>query len=64
VSESPHSAPQEAATVSLADEEGVKRILVAHGTFFTLLHHFVLMSDAYVVAPGGIGTVSESVMIW
>jgi predicted Rossmann-fold nucleotide-binding protein len=64
VSESPHSAPQRAPTVSLADEEGVKRILVAHGTFFTRLHHFVLMSDAYVVAPGGIGTVLESVMIW
>jgi hypothetical protein len=28
VSESPHSTPQEAATVSLADEEGVKRILI------------------------------------
>jgi uncharacterized protein (TIGR00730 family) len=35
-----------------------------HGTFFTRLHHFVLMSDAYIVAPGGIGTVLESVMIW
>src|SRR5690348_2012060 len=35
-----------------------------HGTFFTRLHHFVLMSDAYVVAPGGIGTVLESMMIW
>ena len=169
MSESPHSPPQEAATVSLADEEGVKRILIdtlfglwatvnnlsrlrpsrrdryrvtvfgsartqpghwvyevkrmcaalsamgcdivtgggpglmqaanegahqaqadsrvqnvgirvdlpfeqevnpfveqafTHGTFFTRLHHFVLMSDAYVVAPGGIGTVLESMMIW
>jgi uncharacterized protein (TIGR00730 family) len=35
-----------------------------HGTFFTRLHQFVLMSDAYVVAPGGIGTVLESMMIW
>lgn len=35
-----------------------------HGTFFTRLHQFVLMSDAYVVAPGGIGTVMESVMVW
>jgi uncharacterized protein (TIGR00730 family) len=35
-----------------------------HETFFTRLHQFVLMSDAYVVAPGGIGTVLESMMIW
>ena len=35
-----------------------------HKTFFTRLHHFVLMSDAYVVAPGGIGTVLELMMIW
>lgn len=35
-----------------------------HGSFFTRLHQFVLMSDAFIVAPGGIGTVLESVMIW
>jgi hypothetical protein len=35
-----------------------------HGTFFTRLHQFVLMSDAFIVAPGGIGTVLESMMIW
>jgi len=35
-----------------------------HGTFFTRLHQFVLMSDAYIVAPGGIGTVLEAMMIW
>src|SRR5262249_41557932 len=35
-----------------------------HATFFTRLHHFVLMSDAYIVAPGGLGTVLESMMIW
>jgi predicted Rossmann-fold nucleotide-binding protein len=35
-----------------------------HGTFFTRLHHFVLTSDAFVVAPGGIGTVLELMMIW
>jgi uncharacterized protein (TIGR00730 family) len=35
-----------------------------HQTFFTRLHHFVLMSDAFIVAPGGIGTVLESAMIW
>src|SRR5262249_54717830 len=35
-----------------------------HKTFFTRLHQFVLMSDAFVVVPGGIGTVLELTMIW
>jgi uncharacterized protein (TIGR00730 family) len=35
-----------------------------HKTFFTRLHHFVLASDAFIVAPGGIGTVLETTMIW
>jgi hypothetical protein len=35
-----------------------------HQTFFTRLHHFVLMSDAYVVVPGGIGTVLEAMLVW
>lgn len=35
-----------------------------HRTFFTRLHQFVLSSDAFVVAPGGIGTVLEAMMIW
>ena len=35
-----------------------------HRTFFTRLHHFVLASDAFVVAPGGIGTVLELLMVW
>jgi uncharacterized protein (TIGR00730 family) len=35
-----------------------------HKTFFTRLHHFVLASDAFVVAPGGIGTLLEMSMIW
>lgn len=35
-----------------------------HRTFFTRLHHFVLTSDAFIVAPGGIGTVLETLMIW
>src|SRR5436189_3780908 len=35
-----------------------------HKSFFTRLHHFVLTSDAFVVAPGGIGTVLELMMIW
>lgn len=35
-----------------------------HRTFFTRLHQFVLMSDAYVVAPGGVGTVLELMLVW
>jgi len=35
-----------------------------HGTFFTRLHHFVLVSDAFVVVPGGIGTILETMMVW
>jgi hypothetical protein len=35
-----------------------------HRTFFTRLHHFVLLSDAFVVVPGGIGTTLETMMIW
>jgi len=35
-----------------------------HQSFFSRLHHFVLVSDAFVVVPGGIGTVLESMMIW
>ena len=35
-----------------------------HRTFFTRLHQFVLVSDAFLVAPGGIGTVLEMMMIW
>jgi uncharacterized protein (TIGR00730 family) len=35
-----------------------------HKTFFTRLHHFVLVSDAFVVTPGGVGTVLEMLMVW
>ncbi|WP_448561422.1 LOG family protein [Trichothermofontia sp.] len=35
-----------------------------HQTFFSRLHHFVLISDAFVVVPGGIGTTLEALMIW
>jgi len=35
-----------------------------HRTFFTRLHQFVIASDAFVVAPGGIGTVLEAMMVW
>ncbi len=38
--------------------------VTAHRTFFSRLHHFVRMSNAYIVFPGGIGTTLEAFMIW
>jgi uncharacterized protein (TIGR00730 family) len=35
-----------------------------HPTFFSRLHQFVIMSDAFVVVPGGIGTLLEMAMVW
>jgi hypothetical protein len=35
-----------------------------HRTFFTRLHHFVRLSNAFIVVDGGIGTTLESMMIW
>jgi uncharacterized protein (TIGR00730 family) len=35
-----------------------------HETFFTRLQHFVIASDAFVVVPGGIGTVLEMLLVW
>src|SRR6185369_16143697 len=53
--------------IQLPFEQGVNPYVeqsFEHETFFTRLHHFVLVSDAFVVAPGGIGTVLEATMIW
>ena len=36
----------------------------AHRTFFSRLHHFMIASDAFVVVPGGIGTLLELSMAW
>lgn len=38
--------------------------LALHRTFFSRLHHFVRLSHAYIVLPGGIGTTLETFMIW
>src|SRR5439155_17613467 len=38
--------------------------MYTHRTFFSRLHHFVLVSDAFVVVPGGIGTLLELSMVW
>lgn len=35
-----------------------------HQTFFSRLHHFVRLSSAFIVMPGGIGTTLETFMVW
>ncbi|MFO0880587.1 MAG: LOG family protein [Gemmataceae bacterium] len=35
-----------------------------HKTFFTRLHHFMQISNAFIVVPGGIGTTLELLMVW
>ena len=35
-----------------------------HRTFFSRLHHFVRLSSAFIVLPGGIGTALETMMVW
>jgi uncharacterized protein (TIGR00730 family) len=53
--------------ISLPFEQGVNpfvETVYIHRTFFTRLHHFVRISDAFVVVPGGIGTTLELFMVW
>src|SRR5512141_21094 len=38
--------------------------VTAHRTFFSRLHHFVRMSQAFVIFPGGVGTSLELLMVW
>jgi uncharacterized protein (TIGR00730 family) len=35
-----------------------------HRTFFSRLHHFVRLSSAFIVMPGGIGTALELFLVW
>src|SRR3954470_14299730 len=35
-----------------------------HRNFFSRLHHFMIISDAFVVVPGGIGTLLEMSLVW
>ena len=35
-----------------------------HRTFFSRLHHFMIVSDAFVVTPGGIGSLLELALAW
>jgi uncharacterized protein (TIGR00730 family) len=53
--------------VNLPFEQNVNAFVTEafeHRTFFTRLHQFVLTSDAFIVAPGGIGTVLEMILVW
>src|SRR5262245_32566399 len=53
--------------IDLPFEQGVNPFVEQaydHQTFFTRLQHFVVASDAFVVVPGGIGTVLEMLVIW
>jgi len=36
----------------------------AHRTFFSRLHHFMIASDAFIVTPGGIGSLLELSLVW
>jgi uncharacterized protein (TIGR00730 family) len=38
--------------------------MYTHRTFFTRLHHFVRLSNAFIVVRGGIGTTLETMMVW
>ena len=38
--------------------------VTAHRTFFSRLHYFVRMSQAFVIFPGGVGTTLELLMVW
>jgi len=35
-----------------------------HSTFFSRLHHFMIISDAFIVVPGGIGSLLELSLVW
>jgi predicted Rossmann-fold nucleotide-binding protein len=53
--------------INLPFEEAVNSFVgqvYEHKTFFTRLHHFVFLADAFVVMPGGIGTALETMMVW
>jgi len=53
--------------VDLPFEQGANPFVeqvYTHRTFFSRLHHFVRLSSAYVVMPGGLGTTLELVLVW
>jgi len=53
--------------IHLPTEEGANPFVnkvFRHRTFFSRLHHFVRLSSAFIVLPGGIGTALELFMVW
>jgi uncharacterized protein (TIGR00730 family) len=53
--------------IPLPNEEGANPFVnkvFRHKTFFSRLHHFVRLSSAFIVMPGGIGTALELFMVW
>jgi uncharacterized protein (TIGR00730 family) len=53
--------------IHLPNEEGANPFVnkvFRHRTFFSRLHHFVRLSSAFIVFPGGIGTALELFMVW
>jgi hypothetical protein len=53
--------------VDLPFEQGINPFVghaYEHRTFFSRLHHFMIVSDAFVVVPGGIGTLLEMSLVW
>ena len=47
-----------------AANEGAHSVHPKAITFFSRLHHFMIVSDAFVVVPGGIGTLLELSLAW
>lgn len=53
--------------VALPFEQGANPFveqIYTHRTFFSRLHHFVRLTSAYVVMPGGLGTFLELALVW
>lgn len=53
--------------IHLPTEEGANPFVdkvFRHRTFFSRLHHFVRLSSAFIVMPGGVGTALEAFMVW
>jgi uncharacterized protein (TIGR00730 family) len=53
--------------IELPHEQNVNSFVgqaYGHTTFFSRLHHFMLVSDAFIVVPGGIGSLLEMSLAW
>lgn len=50
--------------VTDSDQSPFVERVYRHRTFFSRLHHFVRLSSAFIVLPGGIGSTLEAMMVW